>query len=125
MAPHLGKLAEYQGAVAHRDDFLQHLLQPGQFTRPSSDGGIVPQQLPGMIANLLQLGQGAEYRAPPLNAFGLFPSLLSLPQHRLIQGRLLPGQGTEFFGFHLLGQVADDGPVGLEPPQNEGTGGPL
>ena len=116
MAPHLGELAEYQGAVAHRDDFPQHILQSGQFARPSSDGGIVSQRLPWMVANLLQPGHRAQYRAPPLDALGIFPSLFCLSQHRLVQGRLLPGQRAELPGLHLLGQVGDDGSVGLEPP---------
>ena len=52
---------------------------------------------------------------------GLQPGF-RLPQHGLVERCLLPGEVAVLLGLVLLGQVVDDGPVGLEAAQDEGPG---
>ena len=76
-----------------------------------------------MVAGLLELGQGFQDGTPALHALGGFQPGLRLTQHGLVERCLLPGQVAVLLGLALVGQVVDDGPVGLESAQDEGPGG--
>ena len=89
------------------------------------DGGVVAQQLAGVVAGLLELGQGVQDGTPAFHALGGFHPGFRLTQHGLVERCLLPGQVAVLLGLPLVGQVVDDGPVGLEAAQDEGPGGLL
>ena len=51
--PHLGKLAEHQHPVPGGQQFVEDFLQAGQLAGAAGDGGVVAQQLAGVVAGLL------------------------------------------------------------------------
>ena len=77
-----------------------------------------------MVAYLLQLGQRRQHHALALDALRLGDRLLGIAQHGLVERGLLARQRAEDLHLHLLGQVGDDGAIGLEPAQDEGAGEP-
>ena len=108
------------GSTSSRD-----FLQAGQLSGAPVDCRVVAQQLAGVVAGLLELGQGVQDGTPAFNALGGLQPGLRLAQHGLVKRCLLPGQVAVLLGLVLVGQVVDDGPVGLEAAQDEGPGGLL
>ena len=123
--PHPGELGEHQHPVPGGQYLVEDFLQAGQLSGAPVDCRVVAQQLAGVVAGLLELGQGVQDGTPAFNALGGLQPGLRLAQHGLVKRCLLPGQVAVLLGLVLVGQVVDDGPVGLEAAQDEGPGGLL
>ena len=121
--PELGELGEAQGAVALREDLGEDLLQPHDLPGAAADRRAVVQQQRRVVADLLELGHRRQHVAAPGDAGGVFDLLQHVVDDRAIERGLLPGQPVVLRDLDLVGEVADDRRIGLEPAQQVGAGG--
>ena len=121
-AAHLGVLREDQRALVGGQDLFQHLPEPRQLARAAGERAAVVHQQRGMIADLLESSQQRQHQAATLHAFGLGDLAHRVLQDGLVERRLLAGERAVHLHLVLLGQVGDDGAVGLEAPQDERRG---
>ena len=64
--------------------------------------------------------------AHPLDpGLGLLDAVEHVVDDRPVEAGLLPGEVAQHVHLDLVGQVGDDRPVGLEPPEHERAGEPL
>ena len=73
-----------------------------------------------MITGLLELGERGEDLATALDAFGGLDLAQRVAHDGFIEGGLLLGERAEDLHLQLLGEILDDGAVGLETSQDEG-----
>ena len=87
---------------------------------PLSSGSVaaVAQQLAGVVAELLEPHQVGQHQAAPLHAVHVVQQLGQFLDQLGVQRRLPLAQPAERPDFDLVGQVGDDAPVGLQPPQD-------
>src|SRR5262249_61548837 len=114
----------HERAVAGLEGLLEHLREARALSRASRDRRLVGEELRRMVAHLLELRERGQHDPLPLYAFGPLDRLLGLADDGGIERRLLPGERAVDLHLHLLREVLDDRAVGLEPPQDEGTGEP-
>ena len=119
---HLGELGEDQGPLARIEDLVEHLGGALELARAAGERGAVAEELGGVVAHLLEAQHGGQHQAFAADALGLVDAAQHVVHHRLVERGLLLGEGAETVHLHLLGQVRDDGAVGLEPAQNERPG---
>ena len=74
-----------------------------------------------MIAHLLELHQRRQHDAAPLHALSFFDALDRIAHDSLVQRGLFFGQIAVDLDLVLGRQVADDGQVGLDTPQDKGA----
>ena len=114
------KLAEDEGAFPFFDDLLQHFGKAAELVRSLRRKlALVLQKLAGMVADLLELGQGGENQSFALDALAAFELFGHVFEHRFVEGGLLFGEVAEQLLLHLVGQVFDDGLVGFDAAQDE------
>ena len=110
------------GLVAGLERLLEHLGQPRQLARAAGDGRVVAEELRGVVADLLELGEGRQDQPLALDALGRLELLGGVLDDGLVERGLLLGQRAEDLHLELVGQVGDDRLVGLEPAEDERAG---
>lgn len=75
-----------------------------------------------MVADLLELRQCRQHHTLALDALGSVQLGGGFVDDGSIERRLLFSQRAEYLHLHLLGQIGDDGLIGLESPQDERPG---
>ena len=120
----LGELGEQQQALALGHDLLDHLGDPLQLVGARlEEGAAVLEELGGVVADLLEPGQGGEHQPLPLDAVGRLQLALHIVHHGLVERGLFRGEVAVDLLLHLVRQVLDDALVALEPTQDEPKSG--
>ena len=101
---HIDELGEDQGAIAFREQFLHHFGQTRQLSRAARERRLIPQKLRGMIADLLQFGEGRENDALALDALGGLERARSLFDDAFVERSLLRCQIAEHLHLHFFGR---------------------
>ena len=120
--PELGELGEAQRLVPLGERLGEDLLEPRELAGAPIERGAVLEQVRRVVARLLELHQRREDDPRALDPGGVLGLLDHLVDDRLVERRLLLGQVAVDAHLDLLGQVADDAPVGLQPAQDERAG---
>ncbi len=116
---HLGKLGEDEGLVALGQSFFEHFFQAGQLAGAAGQAAAVADEVGGMVADLLELEESGEDQALAFDALRVFDLLQHLFDYSFVQRGLFAGQVAENFHLQFIGQVGDDGFIGLETTQDE------
>ena len=116
---HFRELREDQGPLPLLRDLGQDLDEARQLPGPPRQEPAGGQEVLGVVADLLEAGQGAQDLPSPRKAGVAFDPLQALVHGRLVERGLLDGEVAIDPRLVFLWQIADDLRVGLEPAQDE------
>ena len=94
------------------------LAQPRPLAAVVLGPGAVAEPLRRVVADLLEAHEKREHHASALDAFGVLELLGQLLDRLLVERGLLAAELAVRLDLGLVGQVGDDGLVGLQAPQD-------
>ena len=116
----LGEVGEHQHALARREDRVDDLLEAGQLARTAGEGQVVVLVRGGVVADLLERGDGGEDLAlAGLGTVGQVVGEHELVEHRLVEADLLGGHRAVVELVDLVGQLGGDLGLGLGATEHE------
>ncbi len=118
---HLLELREDQGLLAAFEHFLQHVREAFQLAAARLVRSLLLEELAGVVADLLEVRKQRQDAPATLDVCGRGQILVHLLDSGLVEDRLLLGELGVDLHLVLLGQVLDDGPIGLQAAQDEGA----
>ena len=117
--PHLDELGEHQRPLADVDELVDELVEAGQLAGAAVQSGIVAERMDGVVADLLELGEGGEHDRAALHALVVIGGFEQFVDDVLVEHRLLAGEAGPGDLLDLVGQLGHELAIGLGTAQHE------